>query len=113
MTTEHYSPLSDSPEHRARSVSLLGLLLQIVLCVFLLVVGLWNHSLAVQAEVRFALAGVGVWFVLVLVSHQRKLVRAEALEAADLKKQRESAGTGGEAIFEIDEEQLSPHSSAV
>jgi len=98
--------LSDSPEQRAQTVSILGLMLQILLCGFLLVVGLWNKSLAVQAEVRFALAGVGVWFMLVMISHQRKLVRAEMIEAADLKSRRQASGTGGEAIFEVDEEQL-------
>ncbi|UCG34479.1 MAG: hypothetical protein JSU68_07520 [Phycisphaerales bacterium] len=107
MNSPSYSiPLSDSPEQRARSVSILGLVLQALLTGFLLVVGLWNNSLAVQAEVRFALAGIGVWFLLVMVSHQRKLVRAEIIETADLKKQRQAAGAGGEAIFEVDEEQL-------
>lgn len=104
--THKTTSLSDSPENRARNMCVMGLVLQTALCAFLLVVSIWNGSLAVQGEVRFAVAGLGVWLMLLLIFHQRKLVRIEALEAADLREQRESAGMGSEAIFEVDEEQL-------
>jgi len=101
-----HQPMSVSTAHerRAEIVSLVGLVLQATIAAFLLLVGMWNHSLATQAEWRHALGGVGIWLVLLLVWHQRKLVAEESLELEQLRREREAQGTS--AIFEEADEEV-------
>ena len=77
-------------------LSLLGLLLQAGLFVYLLLFGLWCRSLAVQAAAWQSLGGVGIWLCLLLVFRQKRLLIIEQLEATALAR-----GRGG-SIFEAD-----------
>lgn len=97
--------IGENPERRARSVALIGLVFQILLSTFYVLLFVWSDSEAMRALA--ALSGVGtlIWIVLVLVYHQRVLVQEEVFENEQLRKERAS-GLGGEAIFGADDESL-------
>lgn len=93
------------PEKRALTVSLFGLAFQTVVAAFLLVLALWDQSHAARAAAMLAAGGIPIWLVLALVFQQRRLVREEALESEQLRREREAAGAGP-ALFAGDEERL-------
>ncbi|UCD28870.1 MAG: hypothetical protein JSV03_17640 [Planctomycetota bacterium] len=97
--------IEHNPEHRARTVSFVGLGFQVVLTTSFLLLAAWSNSQAIWGLTRLAGVGITIWLFLVLVYHQRTLVRQEALETEQLRKERE-AGTGSGAIFDVESEQF-------
>lgn len=91
-------------DRRAQYIALGGLLLQLCAFTVLLTISLWSSSDAINAVARLALFGVPIWFLTFLVFKQISRVNAEALETAELRRQRESGGS--EALFELDDEAL-------
>ncbi len=83
---------------RAEVVSLSGLCLQVVFFAVVLLVALWNGSHATFGASFYILGGVIVWLGTLLIFHQQKLVRLEALEAEQIRRDRHSVGA--EAIFD-------------
>ncbi len=90
------------PEHRARTVAWLGLFYSIFLMIGMVVVTLTTSSSSVYALAQLAAPTVSIWFVLLLIYHQRVLVQREAFEVEELKAER----AGGSAIFDTEDEQL-------
>ncbi len=66
---------------RAVHAAALGLLVQAVLTLVVAVLGLYAQSPAVYAAAWYFAGGLGVWSILVVVYHQHRLERVEALEA--------------------------------
>lgn len=95
----------DQPERRARNVALMGLAYQILLAAFYIILTAWSGSEAMRALSLLTGIGVLIWLPLVFIYHQRVLVADEAFESEQLRRERAS-GTGGEAIFDVDDEQL-------
>ncbi len=93
------------PERRARGVALAGLVFQIGLAAFFAVLTVWSKSEAMRALTLLTAIGNVAWLFLVLVYHQRVLVREEAFETERLRRGREGA-TGTDAIFDVADEQL-------
>jgi len=83
---------------RAEVVGILGLLWQVVSFGIMLLVALWNDSQATFGAAFYVLGGVFIWAVILLIFHQEKLVRLEALEAEQIYRDR--AAVGAEAIFD-------------
>jgi len=83
---------------RAELVGFLGLLLQVVVFAIMLLVALWNGSCATFGAAFYVLGGVIIWLSILLVFHQQKLVRLEALEAEQIDRDRQALGA--EAIFD-------------
>jgi len=95
----------ERPERRARSVALIGLMFQVLLAAFYIVLSVWSESEAIRALSLLTGIGVLIWLPLVLLYHQRALVQDEAFESEQLR-QEQASGVGGEAIFDVDDEQL-------
>ncbi len=93
------------PERRARTVAWVGLGFQVLLAAFFAVLTVWSESEAMRAVALLSAIGVTIWVFLLLVYHQRVLVQDETFESEQLRRERES-GTGGAAIFDIDDEEL-------
>jgi membrane protease subunit HflK len=93
------------PERRALTVSLVGLVFQIALVVFLCVVFLWNGSEATRGAALLAISGLPIWLFLSLIFKQRAMVREETLEAEQLQQERQATG-GTEALFGAEAEEL-------
>lgn len=93
------------PEQRARTVALAGLAFQLLLSAVFAVLWSWGRSEALRALTLLTAIGNVVWLFLVMVCHQRILVREEAFETEQLRRQRASAA-GTEAIFDVADEQL-------
>jgi modulator of FtsH protease HflK len=83
---------------RAEAVSLGGLSLQILFFAITLLVALWNGSYATFAAAFYVLGGVIIWAAILLVFHQVKLVRLEALESEQIERDRQVLGA--EALFD-------------
>ncbi len=101
-------PIADTSsldERRAQHVAALGCLLQLAAFGALLGVAVWSKSHAIAAAARFALAGLPVWAILLLIFKQLRRVGAEELETAEIRRAR-AEGAAGEGIFEMDEEAL-------
>jgi membrane protease subunit HflK len=81
---------------RATGVAGFGLLLQIAIGVTLLVFGLVSNDTAFQFASAYVLAGVLVWVGLIIIFHQHKLERLEALEEDELASTR----AGAASVFE-------------
>ncbi len=71
----------------------MGLLLQIFIGVVLLVFGLMRNDTAFQFASLYALVGILVWLGLIIIFHQHKLERLEALEDDELASTRSKAGS--------------------
>lgn len=97
--------ISQYPERRARTVALLGLVFQILLTTFYLVLAIWSRSQAMMALTAMTAVGNAIWLLLLLIYHQRVLVEAESFETEELQRQRD-ATTGGAAIFDVGQEGL-------
>jgi membrane protease subunit HflK len=93
------------PERRARTVAMVGLIFSILVSVFFLLLTSWSDSEALRALTRFTAVGNLIWFFLVLIYHQRVLVQDEAFESEQIRRER-AAGVIGEAIFDVDDEEL-------
>lgn len=93
-------------ERRAVAVALTGLVLQCLLVGFVFVLARWTGSWGLEAAVRHAAGAVGIWLALLLIAHQQKLVKLEALELEALKRERQAGGRSAEAIFRGEEETL-------
>lgn len=94
----------EKPERRARNVALAGLVFQVLLSVFLIVLWSYSQSQSVLAVARLSMAGILIWVALLLVYHQRKLVQDEDFETEQLRRER--ASLGGEALFDTEGERL-------
>lgn len=92
-------------ESRATNVAAIGLLLQSATFGLLLLLGIWKQSDAILAAARFALPGIPIWFVLLLIFKQLKRVTAEELETAELRRARAN-GAVSDALFGMDDEAL-------
>jgi len=90
-------------QRRAEIVCLCYLLLTLVLAGVVFVISVLTQSLAVQVEALHLLGGAGIWLILLLVYHQRKLVAIETLESEALQQERQRTGA---QLFEADAEQL-------
>ncbi len=91
------------PDRRARTVALLGLIFQLLLSAFYIVLTVWSGSEAMRGLTLLTSVGTLIWVFLVLIYHQRVLVQEEAFESEQLRKER---AAGGGAIFDVDDEQL-------
>lgn len=69
---------------RAASVSMLGFAIQIAITLILLLYGLFGKDNAALSAAFFAMVGVGVWLVLLLLFDQHRRERVEAMEAEAL-----------------------------
>lgn len=92
-------------EGRATNVASAGLVLQSLAFGLLLAVGIWKQSDAIVAAARFALPGIPVWFVLLLIFKQLKRVTAEELETDELRRAR-ADGAASDGLFGMDDEAL-------
>jgi len=87
---------------RARTAALVGLGVQFLLAVVVGLAGLWSQGPALHTATWHLLGGLPIWAVLVAISYQHQLERAEALEAEQLaKRDRQTA-----EIFDTAGEQL-------
>jgi regulator of protease activity HflC (stomatin/prohibitin superfamily) len=91
-------------DRRPQNVAAFGLIVQTACFGILLGVSLWSQSDAALAAARFVFAGIPIWIASYLVFNQLRRVRAEALEAEELRRTQE-AGVSS-AIFESDNEAL-------
>jgi len=87
---------------RATKVAGVGLLVQIAVGIGLLVFGLLGPDTAFTYAAAYAIPGILVWLGLVILFHQHKLERLEALEEDELAATR---NTGGESVFDRDREE--------
>jgi len=97
--------IEQKPEYRARTVAFWGLGFQVLLSVVFVLLFLWSGSESMWGLTRLGVIGITIWLFLVLLYHQRALVREESLETEQLRKEREGgAGTG--AIFDVESEEF-------
>lgn len=85
---------------RATKVAGFGLLLQAGIGILLLAFGLISKDTALQFAAAYALVGVLVWLGLVIIFHQHKLERLEALEEDEIASGREVASVFDRAADE-------------
>lgn len=95
----------ERPERRARGVALIGLVFEILMAAFLSVLAVWSGSEATRALAQLAMVGIFIWLTIVLIYHQRVLVREEDFESEQLRKEREAGLVTG-AVFDTDDEAL-------
>ncbi len=81
---------------RAASAALTGLIVQGVLALGVLVLAMWAQSPAITAMTWHFFAGLPIWVVLLMIYHQHRLERAEALET----EQYASRDAAAAAIFD-------------
>lgn len=89
---------------RATKVAGFGLLVQAFIGLVLLIFGLLYHDTAFQYASMYVLTGVLVWLGLVIIFHQHKLERLEALEEDELAATR-GGRTGSTSVFEQEREE--------
>ncbi|GMU24198.1 MAG: hypothetical protein AMXMBFR13_42740 [Phycisphaerae bacterium] len=97
--------VNQRPERRARNVALAGLIFEVLLAGFFLILWVYSHSDPMRALALLTGVGSVIWLALVLVYHQRALVQDEAFEIEQLRRERDSGLTGG-ALFDTEGEQL-------
>jgi regulator of protease activity HflC (stomatin/prohibitin superfamily) len=90
---------------RAQHVALVGFLLQLGAFGLLWGISIWSESDALAALAHLTVIGLPIWLVLYIVLNQIRRVGVEALETEEIRRAQE-AGTGGQGIFELDEEAL-------
>ncbi|MBM4112832.1 MAG: hypothetical protein FJ253_05575 [Phycisphaerae bacterium] len=81
---------------QATRVAGFGLLLQLAVGIVLLVLGQVLEDMAMGAAALYVLPGIVVWAALIVVFHQHKLERLEALERSEI----EAARVEGRGVFE-------------
>ncbi|GAB4548639.1 MAG: hypothetical protein Tsb0013_09390 [Phycisphaerales bacterium] len=84
---------------RAKSVSAIGLGVQLVLALTLLLYGIFGQDPVARTGSFVVFFGAPVWFALILVFHQHKLERQEAQENERFR----SSGGAGTSVFGDDE----------
>ena len=85
--------MSESPsstDNRAKTVALLGFILQLISFVVLVVVAMSSASDAVATVAGFFIIGLPIWLVLFLVFRQTQRVDAEKLETEELRRAQDS-----------------------
>ena len=88
---------------RGRNSALLGGIVQLMLALFVLLLGLWSHSRVIYSAGWHVLGGLPVWIVLWLIYHQHRLERIESLEAEQLsRKDREAAAMFADHADDLD-----------
>ncbi len=92
-------------ESRARTVALIGLVFQVLMSALFAVLFVWSGSEAMRALAQMTLVGVLIWLTMVLIYHQRVLVREETFESEQLKKERQAGLVSG-AVFDVEDEAL-------
>lgn len=97
--------ITERPESRARNLALVGLVFEVVLTAFFVLMAIWTGSEALRGLTYLSGCGVIIWLYLALVYHQRVLVQEESLETEQLRREREAGGASG-AIFDLDAEQM-------
>lgn len=86
----------------ATRVSLAGLVLQLILGLTVLIFGIAAGDQVTRVVGEYMLLGLPVWATLLLLFHQHKLERIEAIEVSELAER--TAGTG--SIFELGDDDL-------
>ena len=80
-----HSPAQDQETYRrATNAAVSGLIAQGVLALGMTLLALHTHSPAVQAAAWHLYGGLGIWGILVLIYHQHRVERVEALETQQL-----------------------------
>lgn len=92
-------------ESRARTVALIGLVFQVLMSALFALLFVWSSSEAMRALAQMTMVGVLIWLTIVLIYHQRVLVREEAFESEQLKKERQAGLVSG-AVFDVEDEAL-------
>ncbi|MEX0654808.1 MAG: SPFH domain-containing protein [Phycisphaeraceae bacterium] len=87
---------------RAASAAMVGLVAQLGLAIFTALLGLYAGSPALHAATWYLFGGLPIWVILLVVYHQHRLERVEALEAEQLSK----ADARTAALFEEAGQQL-------
>lgn len=82
MRTDHYA------YQRATRIASFGLLVQIIIGLTLLTFGIVGEDTAFRFAALYVLSGVLVWVGLIIIFHQHKLERLEALEEDELAAAR-------------------------
>ena len=95
--------ITQSPERRARNVTLAGAVFELALVVVFTLLTLWSQSEALRGLTLLSASGLLTWVFLILVYHQRALVVDEEFETEQLRLER---AAGREAIFDVEGEQL-------
>ena len=85
---------------QATRVASFGLLLQLAIGLTLLLYGLLGRDTSMVFASFYVLIGIGVWVALIVVFHQHRLERLEALEEDELREARPDA-----SIFEASREE--------
>ncbi|MFW5652772.1 MAG: SPFH domain-containing protein, partial [Planctomycetota bacterium] len=86
----------------ATRVTLAGLILQLILSLTVLIFGIAGGDQVMRTVGEYMLLGLPIWATLLILFHQHKLERIEALEAQEIAER--SAGTG--SIFEIGDDEM-------
>jgi len=81
---------------RAANASLVGLALQVILCLSMALIGMWSESAPITSVAAHLFGGCFIWFILFLIYNQHRIERVEALEAEQLTKRDQVAA----AMFE-------------
>ncbi len=96
---------ANKPDDRhAQVVAAFGFVLQLASLGTLVGLAIWSKSDAIWALARLVMAGLPIWFILLLVFKQSRKVSAEKLETAELRR-AQAEGTS-DALFELDDEAL-------
>jgi len=89
---------TETTHTRSRRASLGGLILQVVTSLALFGLAFSTRSQAALQLAFYALGGVPIWFVTLLVFRQRELAALEALDLEELRREKQATGAGA-AIF--------------
>lgn len=72
--------------HRATRAATIGLITQVVLGIYVALVGLWAQGPALHVATWHLFGGLPIWVILLVLYHQHRLERMESLEAEHLSK---------------------------
>ena len=87
---------------RAANAALVGLAIQFVLALAAALLGLYSGSVAINSAAWHLFGGLPIWGLLVVLYHQHRLERIEALEIEQLSRN----GSEGMGLFEKGDAQL-------
>jgi len=108
--SQEHTPQYSPPQHgqdqqtykRAAAAALVGLIVQLGLAIAMALLGIYAQSAALHAASWYLFGGLPIWVILLILFHQHRLERLEALEAEQLA--RADARTA--AIFDEAGQQL-------
>lgn len=86
-------------DRRAEIASLIGLLVQGLFFAVLRILFAYSHSAAVLVESWHLLAGVAIWFLIIIELYQSRLAWQQRREAEELERER-VGGTGTGSVFQ-------------